>query len=118
MHQPVQEVNLLDLFCCEGGASMGYHQAGFTVHGVDLWPPETLYQRSKYPFPSRKEDALHTLVRLLSGETVEFTEGRKLNLADIDLIHASPLRARRTPPPSTPIRTSSTPTSSPPSGMR
>lgn len=27
---------LLDLFCCEGGASVGYSRAGFTVIGVDL----------------------------------------------------------------------------------
>lgn len=27
---------LLDLFCCAGGASMGYRQAGFEVTGVDI----------------------------------------------------------------------------------
>jgi DNA (cytosine-5)-methyltransferase 1 len=27
---------LLDLFCCEGGASVGYARAGFDVHAVDL----------------------------------------------------------------------------------
>lgn len=26
---------LLDLFCGEGGAGMGYHRAGFAVTGVD-----------------------------------------------------------------------------------
>ena len=29
---------LLDLFCGEGGAAMGYAQAGFRVIGVDLHP--------------------------------------------------------------------------------
>ena len=26
---------LLDLFCCAGGAGMGYHKAGFEVVGVE-----------------------------------------------------------------------------------
>ena len=29
-------MKLLDLFCCAGGASMGYSQAGFEVTGVDI----------------------------------------------------------------------------------
>lgn len=29
---------LLDLFCCAGGASVGYAQAGFDVTGVDIKP--------------------------------------------------------------------------------
>lgn len=27
-------MKLLDLFCCAGGAGMGYHRAGFEVTGV------------------------------------------------------------------------------------
>lgn len=44
---------LLDLFCCEGGASMGYHRAGFDVYGVDLFED---YNQKRYPFPSHKGD--------------------------------------------------------------
>ena len=29
-------VRCLDLFCCEGGAGMGYHRAGMDVVGVDI----------------------------------------------------------------------------------
>jgi len=38
---------LLDLFCCEGGAGMGYHRAGFDITGVDIEP------RSRNPLPAK-----------------------------------------------------------------
>jgi DNA (cytosine-5)-methyltransferase 1 len=46
---------LLDAYCCEGGASMGYRRAGFEVFGVDKFE---LYSQRRYPFPSHKGDAV------------------------------------------------------------
>ena len=64
-------MKLLDLFCGEGGAGVGYQQAGFTVFGVD-----TAKARLKhYPFPHQQGDAIEYLLK----------HGR-----EYDAIHASP----------------------------
>lgn len=61
---------ILDLFCGAGGASMGYHRAGFEVIGVDIKP------QPNYPFRFMQLDAF------------------ELSAADIracyDAVHASP----------------------------
>jgi DNA (cytosine-5)-methyltransferase 1 len=70
---------LLDLFCGAGGASMGYHRAGFEVVGVDISP------QPRYPFPFCQDDALDAL---RSGAV--YGNGQFFGLGDFDAIHASP----------------------------
>lgn len=60
---------VLDLFCGGGGASMGYHRAGYEVVGVDLKPGK------RYPFTYLRQDVLTLDVSFLQ---------------QFDLIHASP----------------------------
>lgn len=62
-------MRVLDLWCKAGGASMGYHQAGFEVYGVDPNP------QKRYPFGMVVRDPL-TLSRR--------------QLSQFDVIHASP----------------------------
>lgn len=47
-------MRLLDLFCCEGGAAVGYARAGFEVTGVDLNPKFA----KRYPYEFHAADAI------------------------------------------------------------
>lgn len=71
-------MRLLDLFCCQGGASVGYARAGFDVVGVDIedqprHPGRSLFDRQGCSFV--RADALEYLD----------AHGR-----EFDAIHASP----------------------------
>jgi DNA (cytosine-5)-methyltransferase 1 len=84
----VMQPRLLDLYCCEGGASTGYARAGYRVYGVDI------DERDAYSFPFHHGSALDVLAELVAGRAVEFTlpDGttEQLVLADFAVIHASP----------------------------
>lgn len=66
--------SILDLFCCAGGAGMGYHQAGFEIVGIDIKP------QPRYPFTFIQADALEWLRDAISTG----------NIRHFDAIHASP----------------------------
>lgn len=79
---------LLDVYCCQGGASRGYEMAGFAPYGIDLEP------QPRYPHPFHRGDAIEALTTLTRGGVLEFTRpdgsSESLGLADFDAIHASP----------------------------
>jgi DNA (cytosine-5)-methyltransferase 1 len=66
-------MKLLDLFCCGGGASMGYYNVGFEILGVDI------KKKRNYPFKQLKFDVFDL-----------FKKKSKKWFQQFDLIHASP----------------------------
>lgn len=80
---------ILDLFCCAGGAAVGYARAGFKVYGVDKDP------QPNYPYPLLVADAVGALRGLVFGSSLEFAdpktgETEALHLEDFHAVHASP----------------------------
>ncbi|MCX5140031.1 DNA cytosine methyltransferase [Streptomyces sp. NBC_00338] len=67
--RPLRALRVLDLFCCQGGAGMGYDRAGFDVTGIDSTP------QPRYPFRFVQADALDYV---------------REHGAEFDFIHASP----------------------------
>jgi DNA (cytosine-5)-methyltransferase 1 len=65
---------LLDLFCCAGGASIGYARAGYDVVGVDI------ARQRNYPFEFVQADAVQYLSDLLTTGNIE----------QFNAVHASP----------------------------
>jgi DNA (cytosine-5)-methyltransferase 1 len=91
---------LLDLYCCEGGASRGYADAGWTVYGSDLFEHTNAkgkrvgHSRKRYPYPAYKGDAIAVLDNLLAGAALPFTaldgSSEWLGLDEFAAISASP----------------------------
>ena len=65
----LKHMKVLDLFCCAGGAGMGYSLAGFDVTGVDI------AAQPEYPFA------------FIQGDALQYA---KKHGHEFDLIHASP----------------------------
>lgn len=78
----------LDLCSCAGGASMGFHNAGYDMYGSDIAP------QKNYPFAFHQGDAIAVLTALNLGLSVAFThkDGRVEHLFkhDFAFIHISP----------------------------
>lgn len=66
---PLRALRVLDLFCCQGGAAMGYHLAGLDVTGIDTAP------QPRYPF------------RFIQTDAIQYVREHG---AEFDFIHASP----------------------------
>lgn len=86
----IRRPRLLDLFCCAGGAAMGYDRAGFEVVGVDI------DKQPDYPFEFHQLDATALRLDVLYGCVHEYGPASALPgrssvcLGRFDAIHMSP----------------------------
>ena len=74
--RPQKRLRGLDLYCCQGGATKGYDDAGFDMDGVDI-DPQPRYQEINQRF--HQADAIQFVYDRLDWIRAEF-----------DFIHASP----------------------------
>lgn len=88
---------LLDLYCGAGGAAMGYHQAGFTVVGVDIDPqpnyPFEFHQADALTYPLDGYDAIHASPPCqIHSASKRIWQNRDANTTHVDLVAATRTR--------------------------
>lgn len=89
-NQSTETDYILDLFCCEGGAGVGYARAGLAPIGVDM----DKNRLARYPYAKVEGDALEVLDRLADGKGILVTnpDGSVVEFFDDHFVirHGSP----------------------------